>query len=215
MSREAEARDVGTRAGADFACDARRRRIAAQHRRDGSFDPRAAREAAHVGVPEHARAERLREDQAIAVREPCVHWTGSKALFAKEESVLFCSVVADCKACAGALKVDCRQRSLVWRFLQYSAAATKGAGELSSNAFKDLATKLGGKKFGAIVPFQPFVDVFQDTKAKPDGDVALCILSATFNRLAKGADPYTAELYATLAVSLKAAGGESCEFQEF
>jgi hypothetical protein len=87
-----------------------------------------------------------------------------------------------------------------------------------SQGFKEVATK-GVKRWtpgggaGAIVPFPAFVEIFRQTKEEPDGDVALCILSSLFNQLAIGADPYTGELYRTLAVSLEAAGGEACKFE--
>ncbi len=69
MAGEPEAGDVGAGAGGDGSDDAARSRIRSTHRRDGRFDPVAARFAEHVGAPEDPRAERLREDQLIAGRE--------------------------------------------------------------------------------------------------------------------------------------------------
>ncbi len=98
-------------------------------------------------------------------------------------------------------------------------AGGAAGGQAASGAYRQLATKgwqsyKAGGGAGAIIPVPAFVEIFRQTRQEPEGDMALCILGAVFNRLETGADPYTRELYETLAASMKAAGGNECEPDE-
>jgi RHS repeat-associated protein len=95
----------------------------------------------------------------------------------------------------------------------------KELAQVTTAGVKEAATKgwtgwTGGGGTAAIIPFPAFVETFQETKQKPNGNQALCIISASINRLVEGADPYTEAFFKTVAVSVKAAGGTECEFEE-
>ncbi|MHB0954937.1 MAG: putative Ig domain-containing protein [Pirellulaceae bacterium] len=117
---------------------------------------------------------------------------------------------------ASTASLTAREAAYIERYI----ASQQGVNQVVTHGVREVATK--GVKFwkpgggaGAVLPLPAFVDIFRQTKEEPDGDVALCVMSSMFSQLALGADPYTGELYETLAVSLEAAGGESCKLNVF